>query len=53
VKFSLQLNLQDEVVRSSLVSLVFAISSKIEYSFQDYEHLLGEKKQLIGVSDNN
>jgi len=47
------LNLQDEVVRSSLVSLVFAISSKIEYSFQDYEHLLGEKKQLIGVSDNN
>ena len=43
-KFSLQLNLQDEVVRSNLISLVFTIASKIENSFADYEHLLGEKK---------
>jgi len=47
VRFSLQLNLEDEVIRNSVVSLIFDMACKIEYSYSDYEYLLGEGKQLI------
>lgn len=47
IRFSLQLNLEDEVIRNSVVSLIFEMSSNVEMSFNDYEHLLGEGKQLI------
>jgi hypothetical protein len=43
----MHLNLEDEVVRSSIVSLAFEIAGHIEPSYDDYEHLLGEKRQLI------
>ena len=43
VKYSVHLDLQDEVVRSCLVSLIFEIAGNVEYSYSDYEHLLGEK----------
>ena len=42
------MNIQDEIVRRNLVSLCFELIGKIEYSFQDYEHLLRKKIQLIG-----
>lgn len=47
VKYSVHLNWQDEVVRSSLVSLMFEIASTVEHSFSDYECMLGEQRQLI------
>ena len=47
IRFSLQLNLEDEVIRNSVVSLIFEMASKIEFSYSDYEFLLGEGKQLI------
>ena len=47
IRFSLQLNLEDEVIRNSVVSLIFEMASKIEFSYSDYEYLLGEGRQLL------
>ena len=43
IKFSLQMNIQDEIIRKNLTTLCFELIGKIEYSYADYEHLL--KKQ--------
>ena len=51
IKFSIQLNVEDEVVRKSLTSLCFELVRRVEYSFSDYEHLLRQKQQLIKASD--
>ena len=45
VKFSLQMNIQEETIRQNLVTLCFELISKIDYSYADYEHLLRQKKQ--------
>jgi hypothetical protein len=42
IKFSVHLELQDVVVRSQMVSLIFEMASNLEASFNDYEYLLGE-----------
>ena len=47
LKFSMQLNVQDEVVRKNLTGLCFELISKIEYSYTDYEHLLKRRTQLL------
>lgn len=47
MKFSLQLNIQDEIIRKNLTTLCFELIGKIEYSFTDYEHLLKKKTQLL------
>lgn len=44
LKFSLHLNLEDEVIRSGVVSLIFEMTSKIDFSYNDYEFMLGEGK---------
>lgn len=53
IRFSLQLNLEDEVIRNSVVSLIFEMASKIEFSYNDYEFLLGEGKQLLSNKTAN
>jgi hypothetical protein len=50
VKYSMHLNLQDEVTRSGLVSLIFEIAGNLDYSYSDYDFLLGEGRQLIQPS---
>ena len=52
VKFSLQMNIQEEIIRQNLVTLCFELISKIDYSYADYEHLLRQKKQLL-TNDTN
>ena len=47
IKYSTHLNLQDEVIRSSLVSFLLEIVGNIEFSYDDYEFMLGEHRQLI------
>ena len=47
IKFSLQLNISDELIRKNLTTLCFDLIAKVEYSFQDYEHLLRRQKQLL------
>ena len=47
VKFSLQLNTQEETIRQSLITLCFELISRVEYSYADYEHLLRQGKQQI------
>lgn len=51
IKFSIQLNVEDEVVRKSLTSLCFELVRRVEYSFSDYEHLLRPRRQLITASE--
>lgn len=51
VKFSLQMNITDETIRNSLTSLCFELISKIDYSFDDYEHLLKKQSQLLKNDD--
>jgi hypothetical protein len=35
-----------------LISLVFYITSNLDYSFRDYEHLLGDNLKLINTPDH-
>ena len=51
MKFSLQMNIQDEFVRNNLTTLCFDLICKIEYSYADYEHLLKRKTQLLRGED--
>ena len=44
VKFCCHLDLEDEVIRNLLVSLVFEVAADTSHSFTDYEQLLGFKK---------
>ena len=53
MKFSLQMNIQDEIIRKNLTTLCFELISKIEYSYADYEHLLKKQTQMLKVDDQN
>ena len=47
LKFSLQLNVEDETIRSSLVNLLLELVSQTHHSFDDYQHHLGNERQII------
>lgn len=53
MKYSLQLNIQDEIIRKNLTTLCFELIGKIEYSFIDYEHLLKKKIQLLNTDSES
>ena len=53
IKFSLQMNIQDEIIRKNLTTLCFELIGKIEYSYADYEHLLKKKTQLLKFNDDS
>ena len=48
LKFSLELNIADDCTRKNLVSLMFNYIGQLQYSFQDYEHLL-KGKMIMGT----
>lgn len=41
------MNIQDEIIRNNLTSLCFRLIGRYELSFDDYEHLLRKRKQII------
>jgi hypothetical protein len=45
--------LEDEVIRNQIVSLIFETVANIEPTFADYEHLLGEGRQLLDSHGND
>lgn len=47
LKYSLQLNVEDETIRSSLVNLLLELVSETHHSFDDYERHLGNARQII------
>jgi hypothetical protein len=47
VKFSTHLNHRDETIRNNLISMFFGLISHINYSYQDYEHLMRNRKFMI------
>lgn len=47
LKFSLQLNVEDETIRGSLVNLLLELVSETHHSFDDYQHHLGNQTQII------
>lgn len=51
MKFSLQMNISDEIIRNSLTTLCFELICKIDYSYDDYEHLLKKQTQLLKGDD--
>ena len=52
IKFSLHLNHRDETIRNHLISMIFQLIGKIEYSYSDYEHLLRARKLMINEGNN-
>ena len=52
IKFSLQMNTQDDIIRSNLTTLCFDMIGKINYSYTDYEHLLKHKTQLLNIDED-
>ena len=47
LKFSLQLNVEDETIRGSLINLLLELVSETHHSFDDYQHCLGNQQQII------
>ena len=44
LKFSLQLNVEDEDIKNAVVSLMFDFAGQLQHSFVDYQHLLKGKR---------
>lgn len=47
LKFSLQLNIEDETTRLNLTNFLFSFVAEIQHTFADYEHLLGNGKFIL------
>jgi hypothetical protein len=52
IKFCLNLNIEDEDTRNTLIGLMFDFTSQIHHSYVDYKYLLKNKEMLIDSEGN-
>lgn len=50
LKFCYQLDLKDESIRNSLISMMFDYIQEMQNSFQDYKYLLKDRKFNLNMN---